>query len=459
MPRPASASVTGGPRLPRQVATLEWIRDGCAAVDGETEISRKISAASLHGRGFATVKGGGAAWKASITPAGRAWLEAHPTKVAEAVGGPDGLIARVLAAKGHLAIGGDAEARAAHEELVRLSRHAASRPRGWRLEVKNAGSWADPAYEVVLVRHFEDLVEERPVPVPERVTRYHPSVKAYLDDRDRQMVSREHVARAARILQALADEALKRGVEVVSPGSAGLPRVAEAYGTRDAGRSHLTLRAPAGTYAVRIQEVSAPSKTPVPRRYGNQRSARAAWLEDRQFEFVSTGVLELVVEGPGMGYSGGCRVRDSATMTLDERLPRVFRRMELHRLEAEHLAQERERAAAERRRRWEAAMAAARARYDEQAHWEAFEGSSREWQAIRRHRTFLAAAREAAGALEGPRRDELVAHLDFAERRLDEADPLGNPDLLLPRVRAPKPDDLKPYLDGWSPHGPDEGRW
>ena len=104
-------------------------------------------------------------------------------------------------------------------------------------------------------------------------------------------------------------------------------------------------------------------------------------------------------------------------------------------------------------------MAAARARYDEQAHWEAFEGSSREWQAIRRHRTFLAAAREAAGALDGPRGDELVAHLDFAERRLDEADPLENPDLLLPRVRAPKPDDLKPYLDGWSPHGPDEGRW
>ena len=160
-----------------------------------------------------------------------------------------------------------------------------------------------------------------------------------------------------------------------------------------------------------------------------------------------------------MGYSGGYRIRDSATMTLDERLPRVFRRIEVHRLEAEHLAQERERAAAERRRRWDAAMATARARYYEQARWEAFEGSSTEWHAIRRHRAFLAAAREAAGALDGPRRDELVAHLDFAEHKLDEADPLGNPDLLLPRVRAPKPDDLKPYLDGWSPHGPDEGRW
>lgn len=443
----------------KQVATLEWIRDSCPAVDAETEVSRKISAASLKGRGLATVRGAGATWKASITPAGRAWLQAHPTKVSEAVGGPDGLIARVLAADGHLPIGGEIEAKVAHEELVRRSHHAASRPRGWRLDVKSTGSYAEPAYEVVLVRHFEDLVEEHPVPVPEHVTRYHPSVKAYLADRNRQVVSREHVARAGRILQALADEAPRRGIEVVAPGSKGLPPLVDTYERRATSRAHLTLRAPAGTYAIRIQEVSAPSTTPVPRRAWNQRSTRAAWLDDRQFEFVSSGVLELIVEGPGMGYSGGYRIRDSATMTLDERLPRVFRRIELERLENEHRAEEQERAAAERRRRWEAAMAAARTRYDEQARWEAFEESSSAWHAIQRHRDFLAAAREAVGALDSSHRDGLAAHVDFAERRLDEADPLIHPELLLPRVREPKPDDLRPYLDGWSPHGPDHGRW
>lgn len=443
----------------KQVATLEWIRNGCPPVDEETEVSRKISAASLKGRGLATVKGTGATWKASITPAGRAWLEAHPTTISDAVGGPDGLIARVLAADGRLPIGGEIEAKVAHEELVRRSLHAASRPKGWRLEVKSTGSWSDPAYEVVVVRHFEDLVEERPVPVPEQVTRYHPSVKAYLADRNRQMVSREHVARAGRVLQALADEAPRRGVEVVSPGSKGLPPLVDTYGRRETSRGHLTLQAPAGTYAIRIQEVSAPSTTPVPRRAWNQRSTRAAWLDDRQFEFVSSGILELIVEGPGMGYSGGYRIRDSATMTLDERLPRVFRRIELERLEAEHRAEEQEREAADRRRRWETAMAAARTRYDEQARWEAFAESSSEWHAIRRHREFLAAAREAAGALDSPYSDGLASHFDFAERKLDQADPLVNPELLLPRVRSPKPDDLKPYLDGWSPHGPDHGRW
>lgn len=443
----------------KQIAALEWIRDGCPTVDGEAEVSRRISAASLQSRGLAKVKGAGATWTASITPAGRAWLEAHPTTVAEAVGGSEGLVARVLAADGRLAIGGDEEAAAAYEELVRLSRHAPSRPRGWRLEVKNAGSWSEPAYEVVLARHFEHLVEERPVPVPERVARYHPAVRAYLDDRDRLAVSREHGARAGRILQALADEAPRRGLEVVSPRSSGLPPVVDAYGRSNPGRSGLTLRAPAGTYAVRIQEVSGPSKTRVPPRPWGQRSSRAAWLENRQFEFVSTGVLELVVEGPGIGYSGGYRIRDSATIALDDRLPRVFRRIEVHRLEAEHQEQERERAAAERRLLWEAAMAAARARYDEQARWDAFEAASAEWDSIARHRAFLAAAREAAGALDDRRRRELLAHLDFAERRLDKADPLATPDLLLPHVREPKPDDLKPYLGGLSPHGPDEGRW
>jgi hypothetical protein len=441
----------------KQVATLVWIQDSCPAVDAETEVSRKISAASLKSRGLATVRGTGATWRASITGAGRAWLEALATTAGDVTGGPDDLIARVLAADGHLAIGGDVAIKAAHEELVRRSHHAAGRPRGWRLEVKNAGSYAKSAYEVVLIRHFEDLVEERPVPVPERVTRYHPSVKAYLDDRNKQLVSREHVARAARILQALANEAPRRGVEVVSPGSKGLPPLVDEYGRPETGRAHLALRAPAGTYTIRIQEVSGPSTTRVPMRYWNQRSTRSRWLDARQFEFVSTGVLELVVEGPGMGYSGGYRIRDSATMTLDERLPRVFRRIEVHQLQAEHQAQEREREAGERRRRWEAAMAAARARYDEQARWEAFEASSEAWHAIGRHRTFLAAAREAA--VDGPRRDEVLAHLDFAERRLDAADPVRNPDRLLSQILEPKPDDLKPYLDGWSPHGPDGLRW
>jgi hypothetical protein len=182
------------------------------------------------------------------------------------------------------------------------------------------------------------------------------------------------------------------------------------------------------------------------------------WLDDRDWEFVSTGDLELIVEGPGMAYSG-TRYRDSATITLEERLSRLFRAIEIHRLEAEWREEERKCEAADRRRRWEAAMAEARAQYAEQARWEAFKQRSDEWHAVVEHREFLVAARTAVSRCEVPAHADLVAHLDFAERRLEELDPISHPELILPGVPEPKPDDLKPYLHGWSPNGPDAAVW
>ena len=232
----------------------------------------------------------------------------------------------------------------------------------------------------------------------------------------------------------------------------------DTYRDREVGRAHLVLRAAAGLYSVRIRELSAPSDQRVEPRPWGRRSNRAAWLDRRDTEFVSTGELEIVVEGPGMGYSGD-RFRDSTTITLEERLPRIFRKIEIHRLEAELREQERELEAADRRRRWETAMTEARARYDKKARWDAFAQRSNDWDALRRHREFLAAARDAVSRVEGPERSDLEAHLDFAERRLDELDPVKNPDRLLAVIPEPKPDDLKPYLRGWSPHGPDAAGW
>ena len=99
-------------------------------------------------------------------------------------------------------------------------------------------------------------------------------------------------------------------------------------------------------------------------------------------------------------------------------------------------------------------MAEARRRYDEQARWDEFQRQSRDWHAITRHREFLAAVRQAVGSYRASQCDELVAHLEFAERRLDDSDPIKHLELLLPEVPDPKPDDLKPFLGGLSPHGP-----
>ena len=337
---------------PKQVGVLQWIKDGCPTGDGDDGYERRIRARALERRGLVTIKGTGASWTASITEAGLAWLTTHAEAPTEAE--VDELIRRVQEGDGRLVLPAGYKVAMAYERLVKMSHQSPSRPTGWRLEQR--GRWGGGPNEIVLVRHFEDLVEEAPVPVPEHVSRYHPAVKAYLSDRHRQLVSKEHLSRAARILQAITDEAPRRGLEVsrAGPGTAGV----DAYRDRAARRGHLALRAPAGTYVIRIQEVSGRSDRPVMHRGLYERSTRAAWLDARATGFVSTGILELVVDGPGMAYSGD-RYRDAKTIPLEEKLPRLFRAIEVHRRYAELRAEERQREAAERQRRWEAAMAEA----------------------------------------------------------------------------------------------------
>lgn len=369
----------------------------------------------------------------------------------------DELIQRVLAADGRLELPEGRDVETTHKELVRMSDHSPARPTGWRLEMRSTGPWSDRRQEVVLVRHFDELVEALPVPVPGHVARYHQTVQAFLADHDWQSVSKAHLDRAAHILQAIVDEAARRGLGVLSAEQAKGVAAAR-YDARAFGRCRLALRAPAGVYGIRIQEVSAPSDKRVEPRHSGQRRIRAAWRDARYSEFVSTGTLELIVYGPGTKYDGD-RYRDAKTISVEDKLPRVFRAIEVHRLQAEWRDQEREREAAERRRRWEAAMAEARDRYFEQVRWDTFVQRSRDWRAVTRHREFLAAARSAVDGYQGPARDDLLAHLDSAERRLDDIDPIGHVELILPEVPEPKPDDLKPYLDGWSPNGPESPGW
>jgi hypothetical protein len=440
----------------KQIETLEWIKGDCPEGEPELEVGRRIVARSLHRRGLVKIKGRGDSWTASITEAGLAWQASHSeARVEEAQ--IDDLIRRVVAAGGRVELSGGPGREATHKELVRRGNYSPNRPMGWRLELKTTGRWDNLRREVILVRHFEDLVDLVPVLVPDRVARYHPTVKAFLADRDWQFVSKDHLGRAARILQAIAEEAQRRGYAALSASQAkGLPPHASDARSHD--RGWLALRTPGGVYDISVKELSGPSRERLMPRRWDQRRTRAAWLDARNTEFVSTGNLELVVTGPGV-WSDGDRYRDTKTITVEDRLPRLFQSIEVYRLEAELREQERERESSVRRSRWEAAMAEARTRYADQVRWDAFERRSRDWREVTRHREFLAAAKDSVSRYEGPEREGLVTQLGFAERRLDEIDPIRHPRLLLPLVPEAKPDDLKAYLDGWSPHGPDSSAW
>lgn len=443
---------------PKQVGVLLWIRDGRKGSDPATDIGRRITARALQRRGLIGIKGHGDSWTASITKAGLAWLAAHPaapTSDDVEMDDVEELIRRVQMADGRLVLPADPDVEDAHKRVVELSDRSPSRPRGWRLQMHTVGPWDDSHEEIVLVRCFEDLVDVSPVLLP-KTARYHPTVRAYLADRDRQLVSKEHVTRAARILQAIVDEAPRRGLTLRTKQQALIG--ADRYTSREIGRGHLIVESPAATYSIRVMEVSAPSATRVPPRGWHERRRRAAWLDARRFEFVGTGALELVVEGGGMGYSG-TRYRDAKTVSLEAKLPRMFRAIEIHRLYAEEREAERQRADADRQRRWEAAMAEARRRYDEQMRWEAFQKVSRDWREHAWHREFLAAVRVAVMSYSGSHLQAIEAQLDFAEGKLDESDPIRHPELVLPAIPDPNADDLEPFLGGWSPHGAGSAGW
>ncbi|MFD3596364.1 hypothetical protein ACFWU5_26890 [Nocardia sp. NPDC058640] len=435
----------------KQIDVLEWVRGGCP--DGVfADHQHRVVARALERRGLITISGKGSTWAAAITEAGRQWQSADVVPDDSEV---DQLIARVLAAEGRLVLELGREAADAHRLLVDRSLKSSARPKGKKLEVIRIGGFGSDEHAIVLTEHFDDLVEPRAVPVPERIAKFHPAVRAFLDDKDWQYVSSEHIPRAARILQALAIEAAERGIDAKAPDSA------KGWQARQAGETvtgQLVLRAPDGAYGVQIKEISVRGTAKVPALPWNERKSVPGWIATRGWEFVSTGKLEVVVRGPGCGYNGD-HYRDAKSIKVEDKVPEVFRALEIYALRADWRQRTREREKAERLVRWKGAMSVATERYAENARWGHFKDRAREWQLVNQHREFLAAAREHAERYEGKLRDNIMRQLDEAELRVDHLDPIRNLSRIVPVVPDPQPEDLKPFLEGWSPHGPDGSRW
>ncbi|PPJ27827.1 hypothetical protein C5E45_16355 [Nocardia nova] len=438
----------------KQVDVLEWILNGCQ--DGVfTGYEYRATARALERRGLISISGKGSTWAATITDAGRKWHEASPTEEPAGESDADRLIAQVQKAGGRLVLEPDHAIEEFYRRLVALSLKSPARPKGKKLDMISIGKWGSEPKAIVFTEHFDDLVDARPVPIPEHVPKYHPAVKAYVADKDWHFVSSDQVSRAARILQAIATEATVRGIDVTTVAAV---KGADAYEKRDLKGCHLAVRTPAGLYGLQIKEIPARGAPKIDPGQWRQRQKLPAWLRNRGWEFISTGKLELVVHSRGSSYNGD-HYRDAKAVTVEDKLPEVFRSFEIHKLRADWEEQKRDREKIERRRRWEAAMAVAKEQYFENARWEHFKKCSREWQAVGRHRSFVAAAKDAAEHYSGDDRDAILRHLDEVERSLDAMNPILQLSRVVPDVPEPKPEDLKPYLQGWSPHGPDGRLW
>ena len=156
-------------------------------------------------------------------------------------------------------------------------------------------------------------------------------------------------------------------------------------------------------------------------------------------------------------YVGGAGERRRVTKWSDHRntriedvLPQILAEVPVAAAEARHRQREAERQAAERRVQWERAMERARDKYLEHLRREELDRQLKSWGQAQTIRDYAAAITQAH-----PNDAEASEWVAWMLRRADRLDPIATPPCapgLPEKIRA---EDLRPYLKGWSPHGPD----
>lgn len=425
-----------------QVDVLRWVANGCPDGVYTDGWQHRIVARALHNRGFVSVAGNGSTWRATLTKAGRSWLDSPPTDILPGMAEVDQLMAQVIEAGGELKVSAAQGPELKRLlQLLRMSVHSANRPRGKKLEIRTAGYRYGPERTLELVDNLDELVEARPVPVPDHVTKYHPAVRQFLDRRDWQYVSKEHLSRAARVLQAVADEAERRGLQVLETAKAEANKGRPAYKPV---RGHIWLVTQHGDYSVTMKEIAGPGGRTIDyqERY---RSKSPAWQSRRTTEFISTGKLELVLDGRFTSFTGQ-HFRDAKTRTVEDRLTEVFAALDKYKLESDRREEEQRRVEAERQRLRDEAIARAKVEYVRHAKREYFTKLVRRQAKVTRQRDFLESATAAIEALPDEERAAAQRYLDEMREVVDAKDPLRSPALLLPEIKDPTGEQLVRFL-------------
>lgn len=445
-----------------QLELLRWIAGGCPAGVFQGT-SHRISVAALRNRGLVKTSGRGPAWRAAITAAGREYLAqaaqpgANPPRQPN-VSVTEQLVADVIAGGGSLRVpqrqyrgtGIDWANRA------RLAERHGKVPAGKRLEVSRI-SGGELQIDLVDAPAGTDVAVE-PVPVPKRVSRYHPTVRAFRDAADTQQISRAALPRVTRILQALVTAAGEHGFVA---GTTERARGRYALGGQaSSGRVDLTLSIDGHTTPIRIVEEGLADRShwsPQTARwdgYGSPGSRRVRQPRST-YETSATGrlTLELPARRRGTRASSWSDRRDG---TLEEKLPLVLRELRVRAAEQRHVDDQARQQRDVRRAEWEAAMDLARQRHAEAQRASVLADEVERWEEAERIRSYCEAATE-----RHPDDPGTAAWVAWARDRAGRIDPLvGAPGA--PALPAASPSDLKPFLDGWDPYDPERGyphRW
>ena len=290
------------------------------------------------------------------------------------------------------------------------------------------------------------------VPVPDRLVRPHPLIAATRDGARRSSdgwvdtmrvpgvlhlrVAPASLRRALRIAQGLIVEAQKRG-HSVEPG---------APDRRCAGGLDLVVSGHRFELAF-VEETDRKAHVATPAEL--ERAARLAWEQAPGWDRFPSGRLQL-----RCGHSSDRPLAtDRVRWRLEDRLDRALAEIERQAEVLEQRAVEERREQDQREREWEEAMRVARDRLIESQRADLLRGQAEAWRHASEIRAFIHAVRAREGGRwpTDARTDDWLA---WAAKHADSIDPLLGP-LFVPDAPEPRAADLEPFLNGWSPYGPD----
>jgi uncharacterized protein YeaO (DUF488 family) len=292
-----------------------------------------------------------------------------------------------------------------------------------------------------------------PISVPSVLRRPHPVVAALQQGKRLSGIDRPLAHRALLLVQALATEAQRRGYVVKES-----EHKTDAYGyERRETKDHFAVTVRRHSVGVQLrQEVDRVRHDPTA--VEQAKAASDSWFRIPKYDVTPSKRLSIHLSG---GYEHRqSKWTDSATKSLEELLPQILQEIELRAdaAEAARLAAIAE--AEERRRQWERAMGDATRDYAEACRAKHLLQQAHDWRRARRVRDYLEAMQSVVDTIEDP--DDAIAAKEWhqwAEEWAASSDPLARR-LAMPVISEPKPDDLKPFLQGWSPYGAEGGlRW
>lgn len=276
--------------------------------------------------------------------------------------------------------------------------------------------------------------DSQPIHIPARLTNVHPAVAASRDQLSRS-VTPHMLRRMLLAMQGLALEAERRGLTVASPSDT---------------KSVLVIGRGSHSYAISIREAN-DRVDHVPAACELRDAERWSWSRPRQYDYVPSG--RLVLELPAAYGTARHKWADGTRWTLEQKLGDVLVEIGA-RVEADEAKRlDQMRIKEERKARWQDAMDTARDRYVEDRRGRALVDQAVTWQRVRLIREYCEALEQRIEGLTATEAEPSRAWLDWAQSYVDGLDPLAAPPPV-PLVRPASPDDLREFLDCWSPHGP-----